>query len=296
MSKRTCTVDRCKRAHYGNGYCGMHYQRWVKTGSVDPRPPKSRQQCSVEKCRRVAVARGWCDAHWQRWQKTGDPGSTPVRARGGTCKVENCVRGNYGQGYCQYHWRRWKRDGRPGPARPDALASCSFSGCDRTHSAKGLCASHYAQHRRGRQLTPIDGDYIFALERDDEGRKRCTSCRRWLPEDDFGIESRAFDKLTTQCATCRRTRDVRKRYGISAVRYADLVESQAGACAICGEVNGNRNGYALAVDHDHSCCPGERSCGNCVRGLLCANCNIGVGYFKNDVARLAAAMRYLGGP
>lgn len=27
------------------------------------------------------------------------------------------------------------------------------------------------------------------------------------------------------------------------------------------------------VDHDHACCPGTRSCGLCVRGILCPTCN-----------------------
>ncbi len=288
-----CVVERCRREHKSHGYCKLHYQRWLRTGSVDPRPAKKRQRCSVEQCKRVAVARGWCDAHWQRWQKTGDPGSAPVRARGGLCKVDKCVRRNYGQGYCQYHWRRWKRYGRPGPAIPDVPEVCSFSGCERSHSAKGLCSSHYSQSRRGRRLTPIDDDYVFTLERDADGNKRCTSCKRWLPEGDFGIENRAADSLTTQCATCRRSRAVRKRYGISAARYAELLARQDGVCAICGGVN--KDGYALSVDHDHSCCPGERSCGECVRGLLCTNCNLGIGYLKENVARLASAIRYLGG-
>jgi hypothetical protein len=27
------------------------------------------------------------------------------------------------------------------------------------------------------------------------------------------------------------------------------------------------------TDHDHECCPGRRSCGHCVRGVVCATCN-----------------------
>lgn len=29
-----CKVPGCARSHRGHGYCNMHYQRWVKTGSV----------------------------------------------------------------------------------------------------------------------------------------------------------------------------------------------------------------------------------------------------------------------
>jgi len=70
-----------------------------------------------------------------------------------------------------------------------------------------------------------------------------------------------------------------------------MLEDQAGVCAICGLIN--ENGRMLAVDHDHSCCPGDRSCGKCVRKLLCGDCNMGLGKFKDDVELLAKAISYL---
>lgn len=45
--------------------------------------------------------------------------------------------------------------------------------------------------------------------------------------------------------------------------------AQDNACAICRKPTTR----VLSVDHDHACCPGERSCGECVRGLLCVMCN-----------------------
>lgn len=52
-------------------------------------------------------------------------------------------------------------------------------------------------------------------------------------------------------------------------------------------------GRTLVVDHDHGCCPGQKSCGNCIRGLLCDNCNIGLGHFKDSVESLQLAIEYI---
>lgn len=79
-------------------------------------------------------------------------------------------------------------------------------------------------------------------------------------------------------------------YGISHDRYAAMLADQGGGCAICGGLNGKRR---LSIDHDHACCPGERTCGECVRGLLCDACNHGLGKFRDDPVLLRKATEYL---
>jgi hypothetical protein len=49
----------------------------------------------------------------------------------------------------------------------------------------------------------------------------------------------------------------------------------------------------MHVDHDHSHCGGGRACQQCIRGILCTNCNVGIGMFGEDPARLRAAVAYL---
>ncbi len=61
------------------------------------------------------------------------------------------------------------------------------------------------------------------------------------------------------------------------------------ACGICGTETSDYH-----IDHDHSCCSkGDRSCAACFRGFLCRLCNLGIGFFKDDEHRLAAAITYL---
>jgi hypothetical protein len=77
------------------------------------------------------------------------------------------------------------------------------------------------------------------------------------------------------------------KHGLLPEQYQALIEFQGYACAIC------RDQVPLQVDHDHACCPGKRSCGLCVRGLLCRPCNQGLGSFYDDAQRLRQALSYL---
>ena len=61
--------------------------------------------------------------------------------------------------------------------------------------------------------------------------------------------------------------------------YEETLASQGGHCALCPAIP---EGRRFQVDHDHKCCPTDkksnrRTCGKCVRGLLCEGCNTELG-------------------
>jgi len=70
-----------------------------------------------------------------------------------------------------------------------------------------------------------------------------------------------------------------RRYSITEKEYKWLYLYQDGRCAICKEPARKKN---LCVDHDHKCCGALKSCGLCVRGLLCGLCNTWLGITENN--------------
>lgn len=84
-----------------------------------------------------------------------------------------------------------------------------------------------------------------------------------------------------------------RKHGIDEATYLELLARQGGRCAICRSDTPGIAGQSWHIDHDHTCCPGKKSCGKCVRGVLCAHCNIGVGHLRNDPKILKAAIAYL---
>ena len=78
-----------------------------------------------------------------------------------------------------------------------------------------------------------------------------------------------------------------KKFGITVDEYNLLVEKQNNSCAICGkhksEFTGRGNNFH--IDHCHT--TGK------VRGLLCSNCNTGLGQFKDNQVLLENAIQYL---
>lgn len=83
-------------------------------------------------------------------------------------------------------------------------------------------------------------------------------------------------------------RERQRRFGITPERYSELSESQNGACAICKQPEtATRLGKvkALAVDHCHQ--------SGAIRGLLCADCNTGIGKLKENIDIFQSAIQYL---
>jgi hypothetical protein len=76
---------------------------------------------------------------------------------------------------------------------------------------------------------------------------------------------------------------LKQNWGLTLQQYDDMLEKQGNCCAICKTDDfGKTRG---AIDHDHI--TGK------IRGILCNNCNNGLGRFKDDIDNLKQAIIYL---
>lgn len=112
-----------------------------------------------------------------------------------------------------------------------------------------------------------------------------------LRHDEKRKSKREPRTLLTKQENNRRHR-IRAFYKLSWKQYMEMFESQGGRCFICG-VHQDDIDKSFSVDHDHACCPGKKSCGECVRGLLCSNCNTGIGFLQDSPKILQSAIDYL---
>lgn len=135
-----------------------------------------------------------------------------------------------------------------------------------------------------------NGDYYREVLQDPLRLKTCRECVTPRHVSNFKEDRPKPDGFYHTCKDCvrvkqrdiARARRLKAKYGLTLVGYSALLDRQGGVCAICGEAPDSR---LLFVDHRHS--DGR------IRGLLCSGCNSGLGYFRDDPARLAAAKVYL---
>jgi hypothetical protein len=81
-----------------------------------------------------------------------------------------------------------------------------------------------------------------------------------------------------------RKSNLKRNYNLSIEEYNHKLREQQHKCAICG-VDATELTKRLHVDHNHQ--TGK------VRDLLCPNCNIGLGMFKESIKNIANAIAYL---
>lgn len=91
----------------------------------------------------------------------------------------------------------------------------------------------------------------------------------------------------------KRERLLWKHYKMTLEDYNQLLEKQNGRCKVCERTVAEAQRQFLSVDHDHNCCNSDITCGKCVRGLLCDNCNRGIGYLGDDPTIVSNALKYL---
>jgi hypothetical protein len=147
-----------------------------------------------------------------------------------------------------------------------------------------------------------------------DGLKRCQHCKQEKSYEQFHKSKGAYDGLKRVCKTCsyenhshwrqnnkqyaaeqqkkwrtanpERSADHGRKhhYGVPLGTYAAMLAEQKGRCAICATEEPRGKG-TFHIDHCHF--------SGRTRGLLCHNCNVGLGNFKHDPKFLSNAINYL---
>lgn len=141
--------------------------------------------------------------------------------------------------------------------------------------------------------------------------KQCTVCKKNKTLDEYYNYKASKDGKSYRCKECdnlarkkwikdnperahesQRERNLRAKYGIGLEEYNSLLKNQKGRCGICG-VSENRASYGhnksldFSVDHCHL--TGK------VRGLLCNQCNRGLGMLGDTEEDILKVLKYLRG-
>lgn len=127
----------------------------------------------------------------------------------------------------------------------------------------------------------------FHLSRHKTPERKCKSCKH---EDQ---RNRRKSQSVEQSRMHRRFLRMKQVYSLDKDSFLKMFKKQNESCAICDEQFDLMERKSFSVDHDHSCCPGKKSCGKCVRGLLCVKCNFVLGYVNDDTNKLKNMIKYL---
>lgn len=89
----------------------------------------------------------------------------------------------------------------------------------------------------------------------------------------------------------RRNINLKHRYGITTDEFNEIIKSQGYKCKCCGTEYTLENQSDFCVDHPHNV--KGRVTKKDIRGIICRNCNVGLGHFKDNPLMLNQAAVYL---
>jgi hypothetical protein len=200
-------------------------------------------------------------------------------------------------GWCQACYRRKRREAkrngapkqRPGK-KPDPT---------RPHSRYNPESRHFrgGSVQCGNGHRWAEGSYNVRSD----GKKVCLICiaERKGELCPAGLHERNDENINAHgaCRACarenKRIHDLAYKYKLTPKQFEEKLAEQDGRCAVCHNELDFEKFHDVCIDHDHNHCPGEYTCGACVRGILCGSCNKGLGCFKDSPVILYAALGYI---
>ena len=176
---------------------------------------------------------------------------------------------------CERVYAKLRRD-----AHPERMAAYKARWLEKRPGYKAEWQRHTPALRKARGSRYADSNIVKERPSPDS-TKACTRCKRTLSLSEFGINSRAPDGRVRVCKRCTHAADRRRKFGISEIELADMLQRQGEKCPICK--TGLTEKYV--VDHCHQ--TGR------VRALLCSWCNCALGLMQDDPRFCEAAAQYL---
>lgn len=271
-----CKAAGCGNKIFSNLLCRKHYE-WERLETAAP--------CSISGCNKKAYRGDLCTTHYRLYLLSQRP----------NCTVPGCQnpQKNLGTGFCSKHESRVRAH-----ASFDAVRPSDWGAREKHPLYKiwtwhkrvkdGLCAEWRADF----------WVFVEAVGERPEGhtlRRKDTSHPlghgNWYWKQPIKSESAADYQRQWRNNNPEKAKsnELKKMFGITLQEYEALFTKQDGLCAICGgkETTNSRDGAPrhMPVDHCHK--TGR------IRGLLCTQCNRGLGMFGDDRARLLAAAEYL---
>lgn len=288
-SDKICSHPPCQKEVYAVRLCRPHYRR-SRAGIPLDYSREVPTHCTQDDCGEPHVAKGLCRSHYNRMRYGAKHlegfaiGSRP------DCSIEGCDKRQHRNKLCARHYAAQRRELSP-------VTLCDVELCSSKAVSRGYCDGHYRRVFEGggdvttpllARRSPAEISY-----RNSSGKKLCPSCECWLSEMEFSSATNTSDGLQTWCTFCKGWRRTLSQFNLTKERFREMLEAQGNSCAICGSDEPGKGIAAWCVDHDHDCCNGNRSCGKCVRGLLCRKCNTGLGMFNDKLESIYNAFHYL---
>jgi hypothetical protein len=132
--------------------------------------------------------------------------------------------------------------------------------------------------------------------------KYCSKCKTDKSYSEYWKNKTTIDGYQSWCKPCwynktieklsgdtrekylrmRKNGHLKRKYNITLEEFEIMLKKQNGVCGICKTKTKLKS---LAVDHNHT--TGQ------IRGLLCENCNRGLGMFRDNTDFLQQAIKYL---